>query len=258
MPKHFTKSLILVALLLLLATLSGCGRKGPLRPLGKPMPAAPPDLVLHQQGGRMLIEWTIPTRNQDGSELKNLEGFRVYRMDYDPAEDCPECRDTSILLQIVDLDYLLEADRSDDRLSIVDYEVEPATGYRYRVAPYTGSGRVGASASARRPFLPPPPAPGRVAGEGLDRLVRLSWEKPLPGPPLAELVGYHVYRRAPGAPFPPRPINIEPAAEPRYEDFEVQNDQPYRYGVRALYSIGGLRVESIAVEIGEIVPREGQ
>jgi len=247
----------LLPMLLLLALLAGCGHKGPVRPLQQPLPAAPRTLDVEQRGVRLLVTWSLPRTNQDGSPLTNLEGFRVYKMNFDPAQDCPECRDTSELLQEVDLEYLRDVRRSGERLYLWDDGLEDGVGYQYRVVPYNTKGRDGEPAQLRVVFFAPPPAPTALAAEGRDRLVRLRWEPAAPAPGY-EIAGYNLYRREPEEPFPFEPVNRQPLLEPAFEDYGVENDHGYIYAVRTLSRRDGETVESQLSETAEATPRQGQ
>ena len=251
------RSVLPILLLLLLALPAGCGRKGPVRPLKQPLPDAPQDLVLRQQGMRFLLAWGLPAQNQDGSPLTDLEGFRIYKMKYDPAEDCPECRDTSILLEDVALDYLREVIRRGNRFYYYDTELRTDAGYQYRITPYDRKHREGAPAMVRLPTSVPPLAPATLNATGHDRLVRLNWEPVNEKRPDEEWLGYNLYRRQPGEAFPPAPVNHEPLTAASFEDFGLENDRTYIYAVRSLVRVSGHPVESDLSELVEVLPREG-
>jgi len=251
-------SRLLLPILLLFTLLAGCGHKGPVRPLLQPLPAAPGALSLEQRGERLLVAWNLPRTNQDGSPLTDLAGFRVYKMRYDPAQDCPECRDTSVLLQDVDLEYLRDVRRSGDRLYLWDDGLEAGLGYQYRVVPYNARGRDGATTQLRRTYVAPPPAPTGLTASGHDRMVRLSWEPATAAAPDFEMIGYNLYRRETDEPFPFEPVNRQPLLEPTFEDFGVQNDHTYIYTVRTLARSGGQRVESQLSTTATETPRQGQ
>ncbi len=251
----FYRLLPLLACLLLV--LSGCGKKGPVKPLEKPLPAAPQKLTAVQQGDRFQVTWEIPKINQDGSPLTDLQGFRVYKMRYNPGDDCPECRDTSTLLLQVDLDFLKNAERRGDRMTIWDNVLQTGFGYQYRVTPYTQKEREGESAIVRRPFLPPLPGPRWQAASGHDRMARLSWLTPAI-PATAELIGYNLYRLAPGEEPTSLPVNSPPLTETRHEDFGLQNDVTYSYSVRVIVRLNQTLVESEASQSIEVTPRAGQ
>jgi predicted small lipoprotein YifL len=244
-------------LLLLLAFVAGCGKKGPVQPLKQPLPAAPEALTVQQKGEGFLVSWRPPVRNQDGSELKNLEKFRVFKMRYDLADDCPECRDTSVLLQEVDLDYLRDVRRSGDRLYLWDTELELGFGYQYRVVPVSSKRREGDSALLRLPFFTPPQAPDGLTAESRDRFVRLRWQPTTEAREDGDLLGYNLYRREGTAPFPFSPANREVLAEPAFEDFDLENGRTYNYAVRSVFRLLGKIVESALSSTVSATPQPG-
>lgn len=247
---------LLIPLLLLLA-LAACGKKGPVLPLLQALPAAPPNLSVQQQGTRFLVSFGIPTKNQDGTPLADLQGFQVYKMKYDPVQDCPECRDTSVLLQSIDLDYLREVRREGDRLMLWDADLDPGFGYQYRVVAVTTQGATGLPAVVRRPFFTPLPAPGVPSATGHDQMVRLQWPPPTP-PAQGKLLGVNLYRRRPDGFFPPAPVNREPLTGESYEDFGLENGQTYEYALRTVVEIDGAQVESRLTVPVPAIPQAGR
>ena len=247
----------LLILPLLLLALAACGKKGPVRPLLQALPAEPQNLTVQQQGGRFLIAFGLPTKNQDGTPLTDLQGFQVYKMKYDPARDCPECRDTSVLLQSIDLDYLRAVRRVGDRLELWDTDLAPGFGYQYRVVAVNVQGAAGLPAVVRRPFFAPLPAPGVPTATAHDQMVHLEWPPLLP-PTTGKLLGINIYRRHPGEIFPASPVNREPLAGKSYEDFGLHNDQTYDYALRSVVEISGVRVESLLTVPVPAIPQAGR
>ncbi len=248
---------LLPLLILSLALAAGCGHKGPVKPLEKPLPAPSGRLTALQQGDRFQLAWDSPKVNQDGSPMTDLQGFRIYKMKYNLAEDCPECRDTSELLREVDVDYLRNAGRMGERFFIWDGGLEYGAGYQYKIISFTRRGRDGAPATIRKPFFVPPQAPSSLSAEGFDRLVRLSWS-PAAVPPVMQLLGYNIYRRHTGSPFLPLPVNSQVVTELHYDDFDLQNGETYSYTVRTVIQIDDTIVESAAAEMSEAMPQEGR
>jgi len=244
-------------LILLLILLAGCGNKGPVRPLKQQVPAAPKALEVQQKGTRFLVAWDRPRTNQDGSELTNLEGFRVFKMKYDLAQDCPECRDTSVLLLDVDLEYLRDVRRSGERLYLWDDELEPGFGYQYRIVPYNSKGREGELVRLRVPFVYPSTAPEGLVAENHDRMVRLRWQPAIEVRAEVELLGYNLYRREGDESFPFPPVNLGILTEPTFEDYGVENGKTYIYAVRTVARIRGNTVESQLSAAAEARPQAG-
>jgi len=241
---------------LLVLTLTACGKRGPVRPLLQALPEAPQDLRVQQQGERFLITFGLPGKNQDDSPLTDLQGFQVYKMKYDPLRECPECRDTSVLLQSIDLDYLRDVRRVGDRLELWDSGLAPGLGYQYRVVAVNHSGGVGRPALAKRPFFTPPAAPARLTATGHDQMVQLGW---LPVTAAGqELVGYNLYRRTPEVAFPTDPINRAPIAADRYEEYGLQNGTTYDYAVRSVIRSGEWLVESPLSGAVSVTPEAGR
>lgn len=244
-------------ILLLLLLLAGCGHKGPVQPPKQPLPAAPEALTLQQKGMRFLVAWNPPRTNQDGSPLADLEGFRVFKMKYDLAQDCPECRDTSVLLLAVDIEFLREVRRVGDRFHLWDDELEPGFGYQYRIVPYNKKGRDGESARQRVPFVHPPPAPDGLAAESHDRLVRLRWQPAAEARQEVKPLGYNLYRREGDEPFPFSPVNRDVLTDATFEDYDVENGRTYIYAVRTVIRIRGNAVESGLSRTAEATPQPG-
>jgi hypothetical protein len=234
----------LIGILIILGLCAGCGKKGPVRPQRQPLPAAPEELVLRQQGTQMLLSWLMPQYNQDGTELTDLAGFKVMRMEFDPDEDCPDCRDTSILLRQVELEYLRDVLRMDDRFFLVDPDLEEGRGYQYRIIPYNRWGQDGIAVTQRQAMSAIPPAPESVQAETGDGVLILTWQAPQGLGTDMELMGYNIYRRRPGRPFTVAPLNSQPVSAVRFEDRDFKSGSTYLYAVRAVVRHQQREVES--------------
>lgn len=244
----------LLLLLVLLVGLSACGRKGPVRPLLKSLPAPPPGLSVRQEGARLLVSWSIPATNIDGSPLTDLQGFRLYRIEFEPGRECPECRDPAVPRADIDLDFPRGVIRQGDRFYFWDEDVRSGSGYRYHIKGVTRQGREGEGTQVSRNVHPapaPPLAPGAVA---LDRLVRLAWTAPLKSPVGSTLLGYNVYRWGDDEPPPFLPLNSDIVTVARFEDFGLINGTTYHYVVRTVVQIGSEVVESGASETVSATP----
>ena len=240
-----------------LALLAGCGVKGPVTRLPQPRPSAPADMTLHQSGDDLLLSWELPRTNQDGSELTDLAAFRVYRQQFEPDEDCPDCRNDLTLWRLVELDYLRHAQLRGRRLYLTDRGLQAGQGYRYKVVPYNRWGASGAYVEQRQVLATPPPAPralqARPSADGL----QLSWQAPAELPEGMELLGYQLYRRRPGQTFGPAPRNRELLNQPRFEDSNFEAGRSYVYAVRTIVMQNGRVLESALSNTLVVTPRRG-
>ncbi len=247
--RAFLRMLVLLSLVLL----AGCGTKGPVRPLAQPLPSAPPEMTLHQQGDALLLNWSQPRSNQDGSELTDLAGFRVYRQSFDPKKDCPDCRDNAPLWRLVELDYLKHTQRRNGRLFLLDNGLKPGLGYSYKVVPFNRWGQDGPPIERRQTLAVPPPAPAAPKAERQNGRLQLSWEA-AELPVDIELLGYQVYRRRPGRVFSAAPRNEELLSQPRFVDSGFETDRTYVYAVRTVAQQAEKMLESALSDTLVITP----
>ena len=235
---------LLVLGLLLLTLLAACGRKGPVRPQLASLPAAPGDVQIAQQGIDFLLSWTIPAYNQDASPAEDLTAFRIFRLVYDAAEGCPTCRDPDVPVATITLNQPAPAVRLGKRLYWRDGAVAPGTGHAYLVVPVTIGGHDGAGAGAYRTFVQPPPPPANVQIEAGPGRLQLSWQPPTALPEDQTLLGYNLYRRPAGSPFPPLPLNQEPLRDAQLTDFAAEGAKEAAYRITTVTRSGDQVLES--------------
>jgi hypothetical protein len=246
--KFFTSSVqrpaILLVVGLLIMSLSACGKKGPVKPKLKSLPAAPGDVSLHQQGNNFLLSWTIPTQNQDGSKAEDLESFVIKRLSYAAEESCPTCRDPEERLVELEIDYPAPAVRLGNRLYWRDLEVIAGSGYRYAIAPLTLGNVGGEAAFIHQAWQTPPPTPTGLTAEAGNLSVNLTWDPVGDLPEGQKLVGYNIYRRFTGSLFAPVPINPEPLEQSELNDRGLENGRSYEYRISSLVKTDSARLES--------------
>ncbi len=230
-------------LLIFIVTLTSCGTVGPVKPLLKTLPQAVDNATLQQKGAALLLAWNIPTHNQDGSELSDLAGFAVYKVDYE-LDGCPDCRVPKTLLRKIDLAYYRSSNRSSKRIYLWDSVVDEEMGYRYKIVPYTTAGLDGEAVLINRACFTVPFAPDEVVAIGLDQQVRLKWQAADNVRQGVELVGYNIYRRSGSSYFAPQPVNKKPITVAVFNDMDVKNGTEYGYAVRSVIAIDGQQLES--------------
>ncbi len=242
---------------LILLLLTACGYKGPVRPLETPLPGPPTVLELRQQGDSLLLGWQLPTANQNGSLLKKAPQLEIYRMTFDPENDCPECFDRSELLVRIDPELPEPGLKVGKRYLYRDEQVRAGTGYQYKLLARSANGQPGQSAILRQPFTNPVPAPGQLQVLSRDRSALLSWQ-PVEIAPGDQLLGYRIYRRLDDVLSSPYPLRGEPLQETHFEDFNLENGTRYHYRVRALVQRGDLQIESRASSEQSATPEPGR
>lgn len=248
-----TAVLIIISMTMIIMT--GCGKKGPVRPKLDTIPEAPQNLTLQQQGKLFVLGWTIPAKNQDGSQAEGLVGFRIKRLSYDGAEDCPTCRDPQIEVAELDIDAPDPGQRIGDRIYWRDLDIRPGSGYRYAIAPLIVGGGEGPAATIHLAVQQPPASPSNLQVEAGDRQVKVEWTAPVLKEGAA-LVGYNLYRRQAKRSFPIIPVNTEPLKSTSLLDRGLDNDRAYEYRVSAVVSIGGQMLESMATPGALITPQK--
>ena len=230
---------------LALIMMTGCGKKGPVRPKLTTLPEAPKQVTLLQQGMLFVLGWTIPEKHEDGSKVEDLTGFRIRRLTYDAVEGCPTCRDPQTEVAEIELKYPDPAQRIGKRLYWRDLDIRPGTGYRYAIVPLTIGGHETPAAMVHLAALQPPPAPTNLRAEAGDARVSLQWDGP-ELPEGMELIGFNLYRRYAKRAFPIVPVNKEPLQETQLLDRGLDNGKAYEYRVSALVRADEQVLESMA------------
>jgi len=235
---------LLIASLLTLP-LAGCGVKGPIKPPLSRSPSAADGLTVRQIGELLILSWNIPRTNQDGSDLQ-LQGFEIFRHDFSTDSACPDCGQSDIPHRVIDLEYLQNAVREGNRLSIRENALIPGSGYLYRIVPVNTRGEKGPAATIKTIFHPAPAPPRQPIATSEARGVRLRWEPSPAENREAGFLGYNIYRRLKNQPPPPVPINEEYLIDTNFLDSGVapQKEASHFYTLRSVWRIGDHLLES--------------
>ena len=245
---------VLLCGVLLLAVLSGCGRKGPVQPLSGTAPAAPENPEIRQQGNSLLLSWRVPADGTAG----DVRGYRIDRLEYDAEDGCPSCREPQETVIRFSLRNRGPVQQVNQRLYWRDTQIIPGRGYFYRIVPEGYGGRQGEAATLYRTCLTPPDPPvGLQADMEGDRLL-ISWRPPSGLPEGAEAVGYNLYRRALNGLFLPVPLNAETLRNPEVVDRGLAGGRTSAYRVGFLVRIGEILVESPPSQIMQFTVPDGE
>jgi hypothetical protein len=245
---------LLVALVALVA-LGACGKKGPPVAPELRVPIVPAALHGSVDGESIVVSWAVPDRRLDGSRLRTVDRFTLYR-----REEADTGPPKSAMLshgRVVGYDEIATirteapapATIQGKSVTWVDRQaLSVGRRYVYVVTAEDAVGRI--SAPSERlvvPFLAAPKAPTAVDAKPGDRRVTITWQPPpalIDGSPVTGDVKYVVLRGS-GTEGPLAPITPQPIGETTYTDTGVDNDADYRYAVRAL------RVEPAVTAAGE-------
>lgn len=246
----FFQPLVILGILLLLVA---CGKRGPVRPLEAHLPKTVKNVGLMQIGDELLLSWQLPSSNQDGTPLESPPVIDIYRMLFDPNDNCPECTDRSTLLHSIDPELPHPAHQKGDRYLFYDRQVSAGQGYHYRLVPVDKSGRPGQSLVKRVAFLGPHAAPEGLQVTPHDRSTVLTWTPLQPREGMV-LLGYHVFRRSGDSGNSLLRLTKRAVTETTFNDYKLNNGTEYNYHLRALLQQGGLSLETLPSAIVSATP----
>lgn len=244
---------VLLLLMVVLAAV-GCGKKGPPVAPERRIPGAVQDLSAVVEGPAVVLTWTRPATRADGSRLKDLTTFRLYRReDAGDGEPKPAMLSWGKVVGYDEVAVIRLADPAPakvegSRMSWADRD-RLTFGRRY-VYVLTAADSIGrSSAPSLRvavSFLAAPRPPDGLTASPGDGQVRLAWAPPallLDGLPPASPLGYELLR-ASSAQGPFQPVTPEPFAAAQFTDRGLSNERTYYYAVRALRADPGGRARS--------------
>jgi hypothetical protein len=109
----------------------GCGKKTDPRAPELATPQVIDNLAARSVANGVALTWRRPTEYVDGTELKDLAGFLIYRKDISPT--CPDCPVPYRPLTTLDVEDQ-ERFVKQKQYRYVDEEVQDRMTYRYRVS----------------------------------------------------------------------------------------------------------------------------
>ena len=215
-----------------LALLLGCGRKGsPVVPV-LVQPSPPVDLEASVQRRVVVLTWTRPTSNVDGTALKTLDAFRISRWQQVPQTSAPS------IIATVKAEKPKNAVVSANRYAFTDANVVVGARYAYQVESVSRRGVVGPPSSEANALVTVEiEAPSDLRAEPGERTIRLSWSVPTrraDGSALDGIPSYNIYRGTTPGQYDPRPVNRGPVRTTEFDDSDLVNDRTYYYTVRAV------------------------
>lgn len=124
------RTAVIFAVMLILA-IAGCGKKGDPRAPELATPRVIENLAASSVPDGIALTWRRPTQYVDGTELKDLTSFVIFRKEISPTcVDCPVPYRPLTTVDVEDQEKFVKQ----KQYRYVDEEVQPKTTYRYRVS----------------------------------------------------------------------------------------------------------------------------
>ena len=194
--KNILKGILCLTLLCILMIPASCGRKRAPVPPGTLRPERIKDLSYEITAKGVILSWSVPVRNHDGSPLSHVKEFRLYKAEVPIAGGCLECPPKYGKPVAVKLDSKPEPGQ---KIHYEDTTLKPGFYYIYQVRTVKGLLNVSdLSNKVSFAWHCPPDAPMNLAAEVLEKGVKLSWLPPerfQDGSPLAAPLKYHILRK---------------------------------------------------------------
>jgi fibronectin type 3 domain-containing protein len=245
----------LLALGLAALALAACGKKGPPVAPEVRLPVTPGAVRGAIDERAIVVSWTAPATRMDGSRLRRIALYHVYRREEEDGG-----RPKAAMLssgRVVGYDEVATirtdapapATMQGSSVTWVDHRaLGPGRRYVYVVTAEDELGR--SSAPSERlivPFLAAPKAPRDLTAQAGNRRVTLAWQPPEAlqdgSAPTGDI--RYVVLRGTGAGGALAAVTAQPLQATTFIDTGVENDVDYTYAVRAV------RVEASLTASGE-------
>lgn len=255
---------------LLLTT--GCAKIAePLPPLVRvPRPAA--DLSVSQSADFIVLRFSKPALNTDGSPASTLHNVQILRLEEDANESgSKQPLSDKLFLQRADPVLTIESADFPDYLQNGIFVVQdmPAnsqtpelrsSAFRYAVL-FVNKKRQAAGLSNQVRITPVslPSHPSVFSADVTENSIQLRWEAPTEntdGTKPARIAGYNIYKSADEGQMPAAPVNPEPVQGLGYEDRNFQFDRTYHYAISTVGSIRNPYAESLLSKIYSVTARD--
>lgn len=221
---------------------TGCGFKTNPRPASATVPGEVGLVSAHAYPERVVLTWDIPTVNVDGSPIKDLSGFKVYRSSQKVGEECDNCEYTENVYGNIDIQHPVNAAISRGEVVFTDKGVKPGTIYHYSVTSYNLRGRESARGQAVAVvFDEPPAAPTGVRSSSDARGIVLRWDQP---PERSDVRGFRIYRGDTARLDDMKPVGHTQRSETYFVDRDLEKGKTYFYAVRSVKLNRGISLES--------------
>ena len=255
------RSLGLIGSVLLSLAFCACGTPGAPLPPSLNLPIPVDDLTASRRGNKVDLDWTLPHKNTDRTNIKHNPVTRICRREgitlmakcdvvaevQPPSPRAPQKQKGGPPPGEVRIHYV---DTLPEQLSLTD----PAGFVTYAVDEVNAHGRsAGLSNQVAIPLVPVIVAPEKLSATVSADGVHISWSGPAPPkPPTGVTYRYRIMRRPVGAPAYVVVDDLSPSASGSYLDKTFAWEQKYEYRITTVGEVN-LNGKTAAVE-GEDSP----
>jgi fibronectin type 3 domain-containing protein len=209
----------------------GCGYKTSPRPTAATVPEEITVTEVRAYPDRIMVTWPVPDSTSDGTKLKELSGFKVYRAVRDPDEDCENCGPEPAFHVNIDYEKPFNAKIKDGKAIFTDKQVARGATYVYAVSAYNLQGREGRRSKIRMiSFGDFPPAPRDLTVSSTSDGPLLTWQASESDSPAD---AFTVYRGPSSDTRDMMQIGRTDASDTRYTDAGAKEGERYYYIVRS-------------------------
>lgn len=267
LSKHFIlrflkHKAVLAFTLIALLTLINCGkRKPPLPPIERVQQRA--ELTGFQRGDKIILNWKMPARNADASDLLNINRADIYRLvepasaPYSLSED--EFASKSVVIssiEIVNSDFF-NTKSVIDKLEFIGQNVR--LRYAVRFSNKNGQNAAFSNFLLIEPTSTIPNAPSKLETTVDQNFISLNWQVPkgnIDNSSASGILGYNVYRSE-SENESAKLITKTPVSGNTFDDAFFEFGKTYYYFVRAVsLDINGEPLESNESNIVKVAPTD--
>jgi len=269
------KRLLCYALLILFA---GCARIADPRPPEHHVPEVVTDINARQVGEEIVLTFSLPERNTDGSPARTIRSLEIFRITEKAGAEIQESFDDLSEEQFLDRAahiFSIPAERFPEytRENIFTLRDSPSVATsesiyspRFRYAAVFVNEKKQAAGLGRQAVVQPmvlPPAPEILSAVVTENDISITWTSPSENLGNADIwrnfkIAYNVYRSENPHEFPAAPVNDTPLSASEYRDSDFQFDKNYYYAVRVVSESNptaeGALSEILKVETRDVFP----
>jgi hypothetical protein len=229
------------------------------------IPGSIMDLTARQQGGEVVLAWTMPHLNTDGSLATTLASIEIYRAIREPSSAtgsdlAPDDSDLWRVLQAAPASERPERRIVRDMLEGRDLSEVLERKLSYAVKVFNRKGQTAGLSNVATLWLQPvPQPPARPSLNPTEGFVEVSWAPSstnIDGSPVARGVAFNLYRTSSERSSVGSPLNSAPLVGTYYKDGSARLGKTYTYRVRAVLETARGWVESRDSEEASLFHRD--